>query len=127
MSSLKQQIRSYLNLRQSILHRIVHGDLTTHEILSITQLARNSYQLRRRNSDLWTLDEIGALALALGYEAAMLKTIRQLTTLLSLLPPSQQQLVYRQAQLNSGKLRIRQVDYNYLKTSELSQIVEALE
>ncbi|WP_044129363.1 hypothetical protein [Rudanella lutea] len=126
MSLLKQQVRSYLSLRGSILRAIAYGDVTAADVLRITQINPNSYQLRRQNPDLWTVDEVSLLATALGHETNTLKPIRQLTMLLQLLPDSKQREVYQRAQLTRRKLLVRHANCNNWKVWELQQITDVL-
>ncbi|WP_019991127.1 hypothetical protein [Rudanella lutea] len=126
MSTLKQQISSFLYLRASILRAIAYGDLSGAEIMAIAQINPGSLTLRRQNPDLWTIDELGRLSVALGHEATTLKAIRQLASLLMLLPDSKQRQVLQRAQLTRRKLLVRQTNYNYWKVWELQRIAEAL-
>lgn len=126
MSTLKQQISSFLYLRASILRAVAYGDLSGAEIMAIAQINPGSLTLRRQNPDLWTIDELGRLSVALRHEATTLKAIRQLASLLMLLPDSKQRQVLQRAQLTRRKLLVRQTNYNYWKVWELQRIAEAL-
>ncbi|KAB7733324.1 hypothetical protein F5984_03635 [Rudanella paleaurantiibacter] len=113
-------------MRGSIIRAIAYGDVAAADVLRITQINPNSYQLRRQNPDLWTIDEISQLATALGHETNTLKPIRQLTLLLQLLPNSKQKEVHQRAQLTRRKLLVRQANCNNWKVWELQQIADVL-
>jgi hypothetical protein len=127
MLFVKQQIRSYLHLRHSILQKMIMGELSANKIIEVLGCTRNIYTLRRRKPDTWTLDEIEQLALHLGYSIGTIQTIKKLTALLNLLTPQQQQQLCRVAKLNRNKLQVRQKNHNNWKIHELELLALALE
>jgi hypothetical protein len=106
---------------------MAHRDLSDYDVIEVLGFERRIYTHRVRKPASWTIDEIGLLASSLGYSTASIKTIEKLIMHLSLLAPSDQKWLYKQAGLDQNKLQVRRQNYNHWKLEELEKLAQALE
>lgn len=127
MRSLASRIRSYLNLRESLIRKLAASRLSKQNIMVVANLTDAMYHRRRLDPSKWTIDEIDRLSHFFGYDTSLFKSMQLLAFHLSFLTPLEQAQVFKQIRINRKKLAVRQADYNNWQLVELESLAKTLE